>query len=96
MDRRHRDVAQVRSEPHVVTDQRREIKQRTSELKAAGEKLTPEEIAEHTKSLVGFNYTVDDYYEIGREEVRKHALAVQDPHPTHWTSPQRADSAMTP
>ncbi|GAB24134.1 beta-hydroxyacyl-[acyl-carrier-protein] dehydratase subunit HadA [Gordonia polyisoprenivorans NBRC 16320 = JCM 10675] len=61
-----------------------EIKQRTSELKAAGEKLTPEEIAEHTKSLVGFNYTVDDYYEIGREEVRKHALAVQDPHPTHW------------
>ncbi|MDL9936041.1 fused (3R)-hydroxyacyl-ACP dehydratase subunits HadA/HadB [Gordonia sp. ABSL1-1] len=47
-------------------------------------KLTPEEIAEQTKALVGFNYTVDDYYEIGREEVRKHALAVQDAHPTHW------------
>ncbi len=48
-------------------------------------KLTPEQIAAHTQSLVGYHYTVDDYYEIGREEVRKHALAVQDAHPTHWS-----------
>ncbi|MGC4934036.1 fused (3R)-hydroxyacyl-ACP dehydratase subunits HadA/HadB [Gordonia sp. DT30] len=52
--------------------------------RSADAKLSPEEIAEHSKSLVGFGYTVDDYYEIGREEIRKHALAVQDPHPTHW------------
>ncbi|MGW5522373.1 fused (3R)-hydroxyacyl-ACP dehydratase subunits HadA/HadB [Gordonia sp. NPDC003950] len=58
--------------------------ERTTALPTDGGKLSPEEIAEHTKSLVGFNYTVDDYYEIGREEVRKHAFAVQDTHPVHW------------
>lgn len=47
--------------------------------------LTPEEIAAHTESVVGYHYTVDDYYEIGREEVRKHAMAVQSAHPTHWS-----------
>lgn len=47
--------------------------------------LTPDEIAEHTASVVGYRYTVDDYYEIGREEIRKHAQAVQDAHPTHWS-----------
>jgi len=47
--------------------------------------LTPDEIAEQTQALVGYHYTVDDYYEVGREEVRKHALAVQDAHPTHWS-----------
>lgn len=50
-----------------------------------GGKLTAEEVAAHTESMVGFTYTVDDYYEIGREEVRKHAFAVQDAHPTHWS-----------
>ncbi|WP_238421494.1 fused (3R)-hydroxyacyl-ACP dehydratase subunits HadA/HadB [Gordonia sp. 'Campus'] len=52
---------------------------------APAAKMTPEEIAAHTQTLVGFHYTVDDYYEIGREEVRKHAMAVQDAHPTHWS-----------
>lgn len=47
--------------------------------------LTAEQIAEHTASVVGYHYTVDDYYEVAREEVRKHALAVQDAHPTHWS-----------
>lgn len=47
--------------------------------------LTVEQIAEHTASVVGHHYTVDDYYEVGREEVRKHARAVQDGHPTHWS-----------
>ncbi len=47
--------------------------------------LTPDQIAEHTASVVGYQYTVDDYYEIGREEIRKHAQAVQDAHPTHWS-----------
>ncbi|GAC56574.1 beta-hydroxyacyl-[acyl-carrier-protein] dehydratase HadA/HadB [Gordonia hirsuta DSM 44140 = NBRC 16056] len=47
--------------------------------------LTPEQIAEHTASVVGYHYTVDDYYEVGREEIRKHAMAVQDGHPTHWS-----------
>ncbi|MFZ2509798.1 MAG: fused (3R)-hydroxyacyl-ACP dehydratase subunits HadA/HadB [Gordonia sp. (in: high G+C Gram-positive bacteria)] len=46
---------------------------------------TPDEIAAHTASVVGYHYTVDDYYEIGREEIRKHAQAVQDAHPTHWS-----------
>ncbi|WLP92086.1 fused (3R)-hydroxyacyl-ACP dehydratase subunits HadA/HadB [Gordonia sp. NB41Y] len=60
-----------------------EIQERIAALKN-GVKLTPEEIAEHTKEMVGYNYTVDDYYEVGREEVRKHARAVQDDHPVHW------------
>ena len=29
-------------------------------------KQTPEQIAAHTQSMVGFKYTVDDYYEVGR------------------------------
>jgi acyl dehydratase len=60
-----------------------EIQHRIDALKS-GVKLTPEEIAAHTQEMVGFNYTVDDYYEVGREEVRKHARAVQDDHPVHW------------
>ncbi|MFT3716876.1 MAG: fused (3R)-hydroxyacyl-ACP dehydratase subunits HadA/HadB [Gordonia sp. (in: high G+C Gram-positive bacteria)] len=48
-------------------------------------KLTPDEIAAHTQSVVGHHYTVDDYYEVGREEVRKHALAVQSAHPEQWS-----------
>ncbi|MBD0861942.1 MaoC family dehydratase N-terminal domain-containing protein [Gordonia sp. zg691] len=58
---------------------------RIAESESSGTKPTPEEIAAHTASLVGFHYTVEDYYEIGREEVRKHAMAVQDAHPTHWS-----------
>lgn len=54
------------------------------EVLGSGE-LTPEQIAEHTASVVGYHYTVDDYYEVGREEIRKHAMAVQDGHPTHWS-----------
>ena len=60
-----------------------EILERIQALKN-GVKLSPAEIAEHTKAMVGYNYTVDDYYEVGREEVRKHARAVQDDHPMHW------------
>ncbi|MEO9326932.1 fused (3R)-hydroxyacyl-ACP dehydratase subunits HadA/HadB [Gordonia aurantiaca] len=62
-----------------------DLQERIVEAKNGGHKLTPDEIAAHTASLVGFHYTVDDYYEIGREEVRKHAMAVQDAHPTHWS-----------
>ncbi len=62
-----------------------DLQERIAESRNGGVKLTPEEIAAHTQSLVGFHYTVDDYYEIGREEVRKHAMAVQDAHPTHWS-----------
>ncbi|WP_026917364.1 fused (3R)-hydroxyacyl-ACP dehydratase subunits HadA/HadB [Gordonia shandongensis] len=53
--------------------------------------LTAQEVAEHTKSLVGFTYTVDDYYEVGRQEIRKHARAVQDDHPVYWD----IDAAVT-
>ena len=49
-----------------------------------GVKLTPEEIAAHAQKMVGFTYTVDDYYEVGREKVREHARAVQDTNPVHW------------
>ncbi|MFT4201334.1 fused (3R)-hydroxyacyl-ACP dehydratase subunits HadA/HadB [Gordonia sp. (in: high G+C Gram-positive bacteria)] len=55
------------------------------------EKLSPEALAERTAGLVGFHYTVDDYYEVGREEVRKHAMAVQDAHPTHWSEAAAAE-----
>ncbi len=58
---------------------------------APTEKLSPEEIAARTAGLVGFHYTVDDYYEVGREEVRKHATAVQDAHPTHWNEAAAAE-----
>ncbi|WOC11668.1 fused (3R)-hydroxyacyl-ACP dehydratase subunits HadA/HadB [Gordonia sp. MP11Mi] len=60
-----------------------EVLARIERLKS-GEKMTPEEIAEHTRAMVGYNYTVDDFYEVGREEVRKHARAVQSDHPAHW------------
>ena len=53
-----------------ITDN--EIQDRIEALKS-GVKLTPEEIAAHTTSMVGFNYTVDDYYEVGREKVREFA-----------------------
>ena len=46
--------------------------------------LSPEEIAERTAAQVGFHYTVEDYYEVGREKVREYARAVQDGHPVHW------------
>ncbi|WP_424326835.1 fused (3R)-hydroxyacyl-ACP dehydratase subunits HadA/HadB [Gordonia sp. (in: high G+C Gram-positive bacteria)] len=46
--------------------------------------LTAEQVAERTAALVGFKYTVDDYYEVGRQEIRKHARAVQDSHPVFW------------
>ena len=62
-----------------------DLRERDVEAKNGGRKPSPEEIAAHTASLVGFHYTVDDYYEIGREEIRKHAMAVQDAHPTHWS-----------
>ncbi len=29
---------------------------------------------------MGFHYTVEDYYEVGREKVREYARAVQDGH----------------
>ncbi|GAC67935.1 fused (3R)-hydroxyacyl-ACP dehydratase subunits HadA/HadB [Gordonia soli] len=67
-----------------------EAQQRLDALKS-GAKLTPEEIAAHTQEMVGFNYTVDDYYEVGREEVRKHARAVQDDHPVHWNEARAAE-----
>ncbi|MFT4126914.1 MAG: fused (3R)-hydroxyacyl-ACP dehydratase subunits HadA/HadB [Gordonia sp. (in: high G+C Gram-positive bacteria)] len=60
-----------------------EMQERNQALLAGG-KPTPEAIAENTRSLVGYTYTVDDYYEVGREEIRKHALAVQDANPVHW------------
>jgi len=46
--------------------------------------LSPEEIAERTSQQVGFHYTVEDYYEVGREKVREYARAVQDGNPVHW------------
>ncbi len=67
-----------------------QIRERAQELKSVG-KPTPEQIAEHTKSMVGYNYTVDDYYEVGREEIRKHARAVQDDHPVHWDENRAAE-----
>ncbi|MDR2280287.1 MAG: MaoC family dehydratase N-terminal domain-containing protein [Gordonia sp. (in: high G+C Gram-positive bacteria)] len=54
-------------------------------------KMTPEELAAHSKSVVGYSYTVDDYYEVGREEIRKHARAVQDDHPVHWDEAKAAE-----
>ncbi|MFT3661196.1 MAG: fused (3R)-hydroxyacyl-ACP dehydratase subunits HadA/HadB [Gordonia sp. (in: high G+C Gram-positive bacteria)] len=52
---------------------------------------TGDELLEHTRSMVGYHYTVDDYYEVGREEVRKHATAVQAAHPVHWSEAAAAE-----
>lgn len=73
-----------------MTELNEEILQSSLEALGAGD-LTPEQIAEHTASVVGYHYTVDDYYEVGREEVRKHAHAVQDGHPTHWSEAAAAE-----
>ncbi|MGB3602483.1 fused (3R)-hydroxyacyl-ACP dehydratase subunits HadA/HadB [Gordonia sp. (in: high G+C Gram-positive bacteria)] len=54
-------------------------------------KMSPEEVGEHTKSLVGYTYTVDDYYEVGRQEIRKYARAVQDDHPIFWDETAAAE-----
>ncbi|MGI6795348.1 fused (3R)-hydroxyacyl-ACP dehydratase subunits HadA/HadB [Gordonia sihwensis] len=51
---------------------------------------TAAEVAEHTKSMVGFKYTVDDYYEVGRQDIRRHARAVQDSHPAFWDEAEAA------
>lgn len=40
--------------------------------------------AEHARSMVGYHYRTEDYYEVGREKVREYARAVQDFHPAHW------------
>lgn len=53
--------------------------------------LSQDEIAAHTSEMVGYHYTVDDYYQVGREEVRKHALAVQSAHPSHWSEAGAAE-----
>ncbi|GAA2064694.1 dehydratase [Williamsia deligens] len=53
-------------------------------IMASQNSLSPEEIAERTAAQVGFHYTVEDYYEVGREKVREYARAVQDGHPVHW------------
>ncbi len=53
--------------------------------------LSGDALLEHTTAMVGYHYTVDDYYEVGREEVRKHAMAVQDAHPTHWSEAAAAE-----
>ncbi len=58
---------------------------------AAGSTPTPAEVAEHASSLVGFHYTADDHYEVGREKVREFARAVQDFHPAHWDETKAAE-----
>ncbi|MFD6156459.1 fused (3R)-hydroxyacyl-ACP dehydratase subunits HadA/HadB [Nocardia sp. NPDC060256] len=35
------------------------------------------------RAIVGRQYRVDDYYEVGREKIREYARAVQDHHPVH-------------
>ncbi|MFY2787525.1 fused (3R)-hydroxyacyl-ACP dehydratase subunits HadA/HadB [Rhodococcus sp. MALMAid1271] len=40
--------------------------------------------AEHARSMVGYHYRTEDYYEVGREKIREYARAVQDFHPAHW------------
>ncbi|GAB05975.1 (R)-hydratase [Gordonia amarae] len=60
-----------------------ELQQRAAAFRR-GEKPSPEELAARTAELVGYHYTVDDYFEVGREDVRRHAQAVQDAHPVHW------------
>ncbi|NKY85925.1 fused (3R)-hydroxyacyl-ACP dehydratase subunits HadA/HadB [Nocardia veterana] len=41
------------------------------------------DVAAYTRSLVGYGYRADDYYEVGREKIREYARAVQDYGPVH-------------
>nr|WP_083812579.1 fused (3R)-hydroxyacyl-ACP dehydratase subunits HadA/HadB [Gordonia neofelifaecis] len=52
--------------------------------------MTAEQVADHTRSMVGYTYTVDDYYEVGRQDIRRHARAVQDSHPAFWDEQEAA------
>ncbi len=53
-----------------------------------GEAFDP---AEHARSMVGYHYRTEDYYEVGREKVREYARAVQDFHPAHWDGDAAAE-----
>lgn len=44
----------------------------------------------YTRSLVGYAYRAEDYYEVGREKIREYARAVQDYGSVHW---READAA---
>lgn len=57
---------------------------------AVANELSAEQVAERTKSLVGFSYVADDYYEVGREMIRMHARAVQSDHPVFWNEVEAA------
>lgn len=67
-----------------------ELQQRALAFQS-GEKFSPDELAARTAELVGYHYTVDDYFEVGREDVRRHALAVQDAHPVHWNEAKASE-----
>ena len=41
--------------------------------------------------MVGHQYRVDDYYEVGREKIREYARAVQDQHPVYWRESAAAE-----
>ncbi|WP_066165481.1 fused (3R)-hydroxyacyl-ACP dehydratase subunits HadA/HadB [Gordonia hydrophobica] len=58
---------------------------------AVTNELSAEQVAERTKSLVGFSYLADDYYEVGREMIRAHARAVQSDHPVFWNEAKAAE-----
>jgi len=57
---------------------------------AVANEWSAEQVAERTKSMVGYTYVVDDYYEVGREMVRRHARAVQSDHPVFWNEAEAA------
>ncbi|WP_081879411.1 fused (3R)-hydroxyacyl-ACP dehydratase subunits HadA/HadB [Nocardia sp. NRRL WC-3656] len=49
------------------------------------------DVAAYTRSLVGYAYRVEDYYEVGREKIREYARAVQDHGPVHWREAAAAE-----
>ncbi|RMI30912.1 fused (3R)-hydroxyacyl-ACP dehydratase subunits HadA/HadB [Nocardia stercoris] len=40
--------------------------------------------AANAAAHVGHHYCVEDYFEVGREQIREYARSVQDKHPAHW------------
>jgi acyl dehydratase len=84
MTGRRRRHSQLKDEVGRVTNAGEAKVEQRLDAPGDGEKQTPEQIADHTQKMVGFKYTVDDYYEVGREKVREHARAVQDTNPVHW------------
>src|ERR1700753_868484 len=60
-------------------------------VKKWGHYMTAAAEASALESRVGHYYQIDDAYQVGREQLREFARAVQNYHPAHWNLTAAAD-----